>query len=42
MDKKRLKVTLAVLNAVKGKFREIKNFIDDNRRRMPKGKYICR
>ena len=30
MDKKRLKVTLAVSNAVKDKFPETKNFIDDN------------
>ena len=29
MDKKRLKVTLAVLDAVKGKFPEIIKFIDD-------------
>ena len=29
MDKKRLKVALAVLDAVKGKFPETKKFIDD-------------
>ena len=29
MDKKRLKVALAVLDAVKGKFPETRKFIDD-------------
>ena len=29
MDKKRLKVALAVLDAVKGKFPDTKKFIDD-------------
>ena len=41
MDKKRLRVALVVLDAVKGKFRKTKKFIDDTLEDVCQKEKIC-
>ena len=41
MDKKRLRISLKVLEAVKERFPDTKNFMEDDEGTMSKGKDIC-